>query len=61
MATLAAKLRGHFQYYGISGNSAKIVEFYRMTTKLVHKWLNRRSQKEKINRDELTEYINGYC
>lgn len=58
--TLAAKLRGHFQYYGISGNSAKIVEFYRMTTKLVHKWFNRRSQKGKMNWDEFTEYLKHY-
>jgi group II intron reverse transcriptase/maturase len=58
--TLAAKLRGHFQYYGVSGNSAKIAAFYRMTTKLVHKWLNRRSQKGKMNWAEFTEYLKHY-
>lgn len=58
--TLAAKLRGHFQYYGVSGNSDKIAAFYRMTIKLVHKWLNRRSQKGKMNWDEFTEYLKHY-
>ena len=58
--TLAAKLRWHFQYYGVSGNSDKIAAFYRMTTKLVHKWLNRRSQKGKMNWDEFTEYLKHY-
>ena len=54
--TLAAK----FQYYGVSGNSAKIAEYYRMTTKQVHKWLNRRSQKGEMNWDEFTEYLKHY-
>ena len=58
--TLAAKLRGHYQYYGISGNADAIVKFYRTTTKLVHKWLNRRSQKERMNWENLTEYLKHY-
>ena len=45
MKTLAAKLRGHWNYYGIIGNSQSLSQYYELTKKLLHKWLNRRSQK----------------
>ena len=46
--TLKAKLRGHFQYYGISGNYHSLMAFYRHTVRELHKWLNRRSQKSSM-------------
>ena len=55
--TLASKLRGHFQYYGISENYESIVRFYKFTIKTVKKWLNRRSQKRKMNWDRFTSYL----
>ena len=58
--TLASKLRGHFQYYGISENYGSIVRFYNHTLKLVKKWLNRRSQKRKMNWDNFTSYLEHY-
>ena len=57
---LAAKLRGHFQYYGVSENSFGIARFYKLTIKMVHKWLNRRSQKRKMSWAEFTEYLKHY-
>jgi RNA-directed DNA polymerase len=57
---LAAKLRGHYQYYGISENYASIRKFYRNTLYLVRKWLNRRSQKSKMSWDKFYEYIEHY-
>jgi len=39
------KLRGHYQYYGISGNFESIGNFLFETQKMLFKWLNRRSQK----------------
>ena len=41
----AAKLRGHFQYYGVSYNRAKLNHYYFAVTQALYKWLNRRSQK----------------
>ena len=58
--TLEAKLRGHYQYYGVSGNFASISAFYRETCKLVFKWINRRSQKKSMNLDQFVDYINRY-
>jgi len=58
--TLAAKLRGHFQYYGVSGNSASIAKFYRLTIKMLYKWLNRRSQKRRMNWNKFNAYLTHY-
>ncbi len=57
---LKAKLRGHYQYYGVSENSDGIVRFYKTTIRLVRKWMNRRSQKRKMNWDRFTKYLEHY-
>ena len=58
---LAAKLRGHFQYYGVSENYASIARFNKLTIKMVRKWLNRRSQKRKMSCAKFTEYLEHYA
>ncbi len=58
--TLQAKLRGHFEYYGVSGNSPSIKKYYSLVLKLVHKWLNRRSQKKSMRWSKLYNYLNLY-
>ena len=40
-----AKLRGHYQYYGITDNTKEVENFLTRTKWLLFKWLNRRSQK----------------
>jgi len=57
---LQAKLRGHFQYYGVSGNYRSIKSFYYITIRLVHKWINRRSQKKTYNWKRFLEYLERY-
>lgn len=57
---LKAKLRGHYQYYGVSENYDSIVRFYKATVRLVWKWMNRRSQKRKMNWDGFTNYLEHY-
>jgi group II intron reverse transcriptase/maturase len=46
---LNAKLRGHYQYYGVRGNSRSLWTFYEEVMKMVFKWLNRRSQRKSYN------------
>jgi len=41
----AAKLRGHYQYYGLRGNGHRLNTYYRQTYRALYYWLNRRSQK----------------
>jgi len=54
---LEAKLRGHYQYYGVSGNYASINKFYHETCRLVFKWINRRSQKKSMSHKEFRAYL----
>lgn len=42
---LGQKLRGHFGYYGITGNSEALARFAYEVRRAWHKWLSRRSQK----------------
>ena len=44
-ATLGSKLRGHFNYYGLRGNSASINRFAYEVRRLWKKWLGRRSHR----------------
>jgi RNA-directed DNA polymerase len=58
--TLNSKLRGHFQYYGVSGNYKSINAFYKHTVRVLHKWLNRRSQKSSMNWKNFNKYLECY-
>ena len=40
-----AKLRGHYQYYGVTDNKRELKNFLNQTKSLLFKWLNRRSEK----------------
>jgi RNA-directed DNA polymerase len=46
---LCQKLRGHFQYYGIRGNSRKMAEVRHHAEKAWQYWLSRRSHKRAIS------------
>jgi group II intron reverse transcriptase/maturase len=54
---LESKMRGHFQYYGVSGNMPWIKKFYSGVIRMVKKWLNRRSQKRSYNWEEFKLYL----
>jgi len=58
--TLISKLRGHYQYYGVSGNFNRIDAFYKHTIRMLHKWLNRRSQKKSMNWEKFNNYLDHY-
>jgi group II intron reverse transcriptase/maturase len=57
---LTAKLMGHYQYYGVSGNSRAIGRFYYVTYRLLRKWLNRRSQHKSFSWIGFNEYLKHY-
>jgi len=59
-ATLKAKLAGHYQYYGISGNARMIERYNQVARRLILKWLNRRSQKASFNWQGFREYLEHY-
>ena len=57
---LVSKMRGHFQYYGVSGNMSSLKRFYFVAINLAKKWLNRRSQKKRFNWDRFILYLSRH-
>ena len=47
--TLRQKLQGHYNYYGITGNSAALAKFYHFATRAWKKWLSRRNRERRWN------------
>jgi RNA-directed DNA polymerase len=45
----AARFRGHYNYYGVTSNEAKLNHYYYACIRELFKWLNRRSQKHSYN------------
>ena len=54
---LGQKLRGHYQYYGVSGNIRSLRRFHYQTIRLAYKWLNRRSQKRSYNWEQFGRWV----
>jgi RNA-directed DNA polymerase len=46
---VAAKLRGHYAYFGVTDNSRAIEQFATEVQKLLAKWLNRRGKHRSVN------------
>jgi group II intron reverse transcriptase/maturase len=57
---LAAKLRGHFQYFGITGNGRMITRFRYEVIRVWRKWLNRRSQRTPMTWERLERLLERY-
>ena len=57
---LNAKLRGHYQYYGVTDNWDALMVFREEVRRFAKRWLNRRSQKTHVNWDEFTAYCERY-
>jgi hypothetical protein len=51
LATLNAKYRGYWNYYGVIGNFASLQTFFTMSTRILFTWLNRRSQRRSYTWD----------
>ena len=54
---LSAKLRGHYEYYGVNENYRSIDKFYKLAIRLAKKWMNRRSQKRGMNWQKMNDYL----
>jgi RNA-directed DNA polymerase len=54
---LKAKLRGHYNYFGISGNYRCLHRFYKNVFWMVFKWINRRSQKRSMTLEIYQNYL----
>ena len=48
-AALTRRLRGHFNYFGVNGNARSLSALRYRVQRSWHKWLNRRSQRSRLN------------
>lgn len=51
------KLKGHYQYFGITDNFESLARFRYSIDKMLWKWLNRRSQRKSYTNEEFTELM----
>lgn len=54
------KLRGHWNYYGVSGNGKMLNIFRYEVLKILFKWLNRRSQRRSCNWEGFNEMVKHF-
>ena len=57
--TLSAKLKGHYAYFGITGNSQALSSFRWWVWRIWRKWLLRRSQRACRSRDRIYRLLTG--
>ena len=54
---LGQKLRGHYGYYGIRGNTASLGQFSHQVKRLWRKWLGRRSQRAQLSWEQFNNLL----
>ena len=54
---LKAKLLGHYNYFGVSGNYRCLQQYYREVIAMTYKWLNRRSQRKSISWEKFLRFL----
>ena len=57
---LNRKLRGYYEYYGITFNSRSLNSYYEQTKSMLYKWLNRRGGKRVWNWEKFNKLINEW-
>jgi len=58
--TAKAKLRGHYNYYGVTDNLRGIARFGNEVEKLLFKWLNHRGKKNCLNWEKFKEMLKRF-
>lgn len=58
--TAKAKLRGHYNYYGVTDNMRGIARFAKHVEKLLFKWLNRRGKRNCLNWERFNEMLKRF-
>lgn len=51
------KLEGHIRYFGVSFNLKRVSIFINKATRILHKWINRRSQRKSFDWEKFTLFI----
>ncbi|MFV0276777.1 MAG: hypothetical protein ACK5HY_06280, partial [Parahaliea sp.] len=59
-AALSRKVRGHYAYFGLRGNSAAIGRFRYVVEQVWIKWLRRRSQRHRLTGERVIRLLRRY-
>jgi RNA-directed DNA polymerase len=59
-ASLTSRIRGHLNYFGVNGNGPSLQHAVFATKRVWHKWLNRRSQRSRLNWKRFTGLLRDY-
>jgi RNA-directed DNA polymerase len=57
---LNQKLKGHYAYFGVTGNARSLQVFRDKVQRIWRKWLSRRSQKARMNWDTFSRLLKRY-
>lgn len=57
---VSTMLIGHYRYYGVNENSRRLESFRCEVTKILFKWINRRSQRRSFNWESFNLYLKRY-
>ncbi len=60
MSKLSVKLNGYYRYFGITDNARAIQKFIYQVTKMLFKWLNRRSQRKSFSWEKYLRFLKKY-
>ena len=59
-AALSRRLNGHYNYFGVNGNTACLKKLYTQAKRLWLKWLRRRSQRKRLNWERFARYLKAF-
>ena len=54
---LTRKVRGHYAYYGVTGNGPMLTNFVHAVERTWQRWLSRRSQRARIAWDRFQQLL----
>ena len=60
MQITAMKLRGHYAYYGVTGNYRSINKYAYLVKMLLYKWMDRRGKRGSMNFDKLDKLLQRF-
>ena len=59
-AALGRRIRGHFNYFGVSGNILSLRKLVRVARRAWWKWLNRRSQRSRLTWERYADLLRDF-
>jgi RNA-directed DNA polymerase len=59
-AALRSRIQGHFNYFGVSGNTSSLASLNHWAARAWYKWLKRRSQRTRLNWERFRDLLRDF-